>query len=333
MRVFVAIVMFKSDPAALLWTLEGLRRQTLVPRSLRILINGSTIHDHELVEAGCRAYVSMRTNWRVISRPDNLGFTGGHNYLAQKFLDSDDDLLLVLNPDVHLDDNCIARLASAAHETGHLTGPVLYRAERVSTVNNGETFTPSKQIDTAGIYWTRDARHLDTAVLPNSAVEPPTYSVSALSGASMMARRSSVATITREDGELFDNAFFAYREDAELGIRANWYGIDSVVVPTAFGWHVRTLRGTSRAVSRKINLLGVQNRFLLAAKWGRHRPGSLLRSVARDVIVVLAALTVERSSMEGLARAYRVRRYERYRGRRIRAVQSEMGAVDRRSRS
>ena len=64
--------------------------------------------------------------------------------------------------------------------------------------------------------------------------------------------------------QLFDEAFFAYREDADLAWRAQRLGVRCRFVPEAIGYHRRhVLPELRRQLVGGINLLSVQNRFLL----------------------------------------------------------------------
>lgn len=318
MSIDISIVLFEPDLRALRWTLEGIGRQTLAPETVRILINAGTDGLKAVVDRAASKHLDPETSVQIESRFDNLGFAAGQNELIKAFLCGTADFLLILNPDVHLDPDCTALLAGYAAETDFLVGPLLYRAERAES-SSARDFRRSSSVDTAGIHWTASARHLDLTSRPPEGDAQP-YLTDAVSGAAMMTSRSTLNLLMDTDGEVFDESFFAYREDAELGLRAGWYGIRCAIVPRAFGWHVRNLRGTTRRIHPKLNMLGVQNRYLLALKWGRFRPGSLGRTALRDSIVLVAVITIERGSIEGLRRAIRTRRYQRSRGRRVRRI-------------
>jgi GT2 family glycosyltransferase len=112
----------------------------------------------------------------------------------------------------------------------------------------------------------------------------------------------------------------AYREDAELAHRAALLGVPSFLVPAARGVHVRRLRGTGRGIDPQIDLLGVRNRFLIAAKYGRRRPGGTVGPWLRDAVVIGGVLLRERRSLPGLRDAWHLRRAMRDKGARIRAA-------------
>jgi GT2 family glycosyltransferase len=180
-------------------------------------------------------------------------------------------------------------------------------------------------VDSTGIVWTRSGRHLDAR--QGEPVDPSLTQprrVSGLSGACLLVTRDCHRRIVDASGEFFDADFIAYREDAELAFRAQLLGVESWLIPAAVGLHVRQLRGTSRSMSPAVNRLGVRNRFLIAAKYGRRRPGTGLYPWARDAVVVLGVILRERSSWSGITDAWRLRRHMRAKGNRVLAAASQV---------
>lgn len=65
---------------------------------------------------------------------------------------------------------------------------------------------------------------------------------------------------------LFDEAFFAYREDADLSWRGNILGWKTLYVPSAVGYHKRAVVPENRAeLPPELNAWSVRNQFILAA--------------------------------------------------------------------
>jgi len=151
---------------------------------------------------------------------------------------------------------------------------------------------------------------------PHSRVDPrpPTpdsrKEVFGVSGAAALYRMSFIRDVTI-GGEFLDEDFFAFREDADVAWRGQLFGWRAIYVPDAVGHHVRTVtpekRGTLSAV---INMHGVKNRFLLRLKNEgiylalRNAPFEL----GRDLVVIIAALTIERSSLPALSWLWKNRR-------------------------
>jgi len=251
--------------------------------------------------------------------PHNSGFAGGQNRALAELFAAGCDHVLVLNPDVVLDPSCVRELVThAAKQPGPvLVGPLLHSA---SSDLQGEG-----SIDTAGIRWTIGGRHLD-ALQGHPVAEAPKRPerVRGISGAAMLVSRAAFRRLVDETGEFFDEDFIAYREDAELGLRADLLGVECWLVPSAVALHVRGLRGTSRKTTPWVNSLGVRNRFLMAAKYGPRRPGIWPLPWVRDVVVVAAVLSVERESLPGLKDAWRLRGRMRSKGRALRRAHKDL---------
>jgi GT2 family glycosyltransferase len=260
----------------------------------------------------------------VRSSTVNLGFAAGHNLGLDALAGSGADGFLVLNPDVVLARDCVRLLATSMAPADALRGPLLLRARP-------DTLAADGTIDSAGIRWTWDGRHLDDrqGELTGTIPEQP-YQVAGISGACLFVTRSALDFLRASTGEFFDAEFLAYREDAELGLRASRLGLPSYVVPEARALHVRSLRGTSRVgVSTHVLRLGVRNRFLIAFKHGAARPGAWFGAPLRDVLVVVAVLLKERSSLQGLVDAWRLRRVMRAKGRMVRTARTDLALTER----
>jgi GT2 family glycosyltransferase len=288
----VSVVHHHGDLGLLARTLDSAAPQAA---ATRVLVNDATAEETEAIRA-------LLPGGDVLASDTNLGFAGGHNANATSLFGTDVDAVLVLNPDVRLAPDAVAVLAAYADGRAVLAGPLLLGATRPTLDADGT-------IDSAGIRWTSTARHLDALQgEPASAAPVTPLEVPGLTGACLLVTRAAYDTIVGATGELFDEDFFAYREDAELGLRAGVLGVPSYLVPAAVGWHARGSVGTTRSTSAFANSLGVQNRFLIAFKYGRRRPGNVLARGARDVVVVAGVLARERTSLPGLRNAWRLRR-------------------------
>jgi GT2 family glycosyltransferase len=126
--------------------------------------------------------------------------------------------------------------------------------------------------------------------------------------------------------QVLDEDFFAYREDVDLAWRMRGFGYRAWVEPSAIGYHLRRVTpARRRTLSAEVNRHSVKNRFLLRlhhADWRWLRSNGL-RSVARDMVVVGACLTVEHTSLGAFpwlirhARTHLRRRREILRRRRV----------------
>ena len=283
---------------------------------VRITDNASHDETVALVE-GLRTHgISLHRN------SENRGFCAAHNQAVHEFLRAEHTALLVLNPDVGLDVNCVRTMVeklSTAERVGFVT-PKLYRA-----LPSLEAIYPHV-IDAAGMHLTRSCRHFDRGAgdWDRHQFDRGEF-VFGGTGACLMIARECVKelcipkTISNEpvfliypqlrEGQLerpqlFDEAFFAYREDADLAWRAKRKGWRFWYEPTAFGNHVRVVTPERRAsLPAILNQYSVRNRFLLQMNNWRLRDGILLflwGVILRNMIVVIGVLVWEKTSIEGL---------------------------------
>lgn len=314
----VSIVAYHSRPDHIATGVRAVIDQGVPPRLVRVHVN-----DDCDGSARVQLQAALPSGVVVTGSVHNLGFAGAHNAAVAELFETDADAVVVHNPDLVLEAGALDALESAQRELGAaLLGPVLELADE-------ETLAGIGRIDTAGTRWTVAGRHLDVGqgkrlAAGTTQASAGAYRTAAISGACVLVPRSAHAIIVGRTGELFDADFIAYREDAELGFRASIVGVPSYVVPGARGRHARRLRGTSRTVSDHANRLSVQNRFLIAFKYGRRRPGVLPVVLGRDLTVIAGVLLRERTSIEGLRRAWQLRHRMREKGKLLRASAERM---------
>ena len=202
----------------------------------------------------------VESRWRVIYNESNAGFAAGQN---QATAASAGEWVLCLNPDVLLSPDFISALVRAGEthpEAGSLCGKLLRwdaAAQRHRT----------KIIDSTGIFFTRNMRHLDRGAeeVDRGQYERMQY-VFGATGAAAMFRRDFIRSVSVE-GEFFDEEFFAFREDADLAWRAQLMGWKCFYVPSAVAWHVRRVTPERRRdLPLVINWHSVKNRFLMRGK-------------------------------------------------------------------
>jgi len=262
----------------------------------------------------------------IESLSENIGFCAGHNRGVARFLESGAEYLLILNPDLNLEPSALGHLV-AALESDPSAGsacPKLFRA--------GPDLKPvePRQLDAAGMHLTNSLRHFDRGSneLDRGRYDRPAY-VFGGSGACLLLRRAAVEALllnstpvdeplfklypflrTPGRAPLFDEAFFAYREDADLAWRAQILGFRCRYVPTAVGYHERVVTPERRqSLPPLLNRLGVRNRFLL--QLNNFAPSAsikafLLGAILRNILVLLALPIRERTSLGGVWEALRL---------------------------
>jgi GT2 family glycosyltransferase len=122
-------------------------------------------------------------------------------------------------------------------------------------------------IDSTGIYFTPNMRHLDRGAeeTDHGQYDRVQY-VFGASGAAAFFRRDFIEAVSVE-GEFFDEDFFAFREDGDLAWRAQVMGWKCLYTPAAVAWHVRRVTPERRKdLPLVINWHSAKNRFLMRGK-------------------------------------------------------------------
>jgi len=134
--------------------------------------------------------------------------------------------------------------------------------------------------------------------------------IAGTTGAAGFYRREALESARISTG-YFDADFFLYREDADLAWRLRRLGWKCLYVPGAVAYHRRrNLPSRRRDMSATANYHSVKNRFLL--RINNQSAGelfaTLVPTLARDLVVLGACLTVERSSLPAFSWLWRNRR-------------------------
>ncbi|WKZ57508.1 MAG: glycosyltransferase family 2 protein [Bdellovibrionota bacterium] len=280
--VFVHIVCYKSSSTiercvAALLAQEGFA----LGQNLRVRITDNNDESDE----DWVALEKLQSNYPQIEIERlgvNLGFAAGHNLGVGEFLRSDCGYLLILNPDLALAPSALLKLTSGLANAATVSAacPLLLRADAMLNPLHPPC------IDGLGMCVTASLRHFDSYAGEHpEAVSLTQQGVFGASGAAFLASRAFIEAATVDgcpheaDTELlypqlakyrqrrvylFDEAFFAYREDADLAWRANLLGLATLGIPDAVGYHVRRVTPERRAqLPAAINRWSVRNRFLL----------------------------------------------------------------------
>ena len=192
--------------------------------------NGSTDGSAELAR---QVLAELGVTHRVLTSPSNVGFAAGCNGAIAA---SDAELVLLVNQDVVLDEDYAALLARLLEERPDAASAqgILLRADGVT-------------VDSLGQYPSYGRRCVERGAgrpLPAS-LGPEPYETFSVCAAAAMYRRDALEAVATERGP-FDDSFFAYYEDLDLGWRLRRLGHVAYVVPRARGRH---LRGGSAAGS------------------------------------------------------------------------------------
>jgi GT2 family glycosyltransferase len=301
---------------------------------IRITDNASSDDTVQIVERCLRAGITLTRN------RDNLGFCAAHNQGVSEFLVAGHTALLILNPDVGLAHDCLKKMAQrfSHRDRVGLVTPKLLRA-----LTSLEPIHPAV-LDAAGMRLTWSCRHFDRGAgeWDRGQFNQGQF-VFGGTGACLLLSRECVEDliIPRDEGagelfliypalkpeadqrrQLFDEAFFAYREDADLSWRARNRGWRCWYEPSGVATHVRVVTPERRKqLPDELNRYGVRNRFLLQINNWRWSDGIALflgGIIGRNLVVALGVFLTERSSIAAFrelallkGRALRIRRFLR----------------------
>jgi GT2 family glycosyltransferase len=240
---------------------------------------------------------------RLIESSGNVGFAAAMNLGIGE---SRGRYVLALNPDCRLSPDfaaILARKLDSRPDVGSASGR-LVRGE-------GPDLAPSGLLDSAGIYRTAAGRHFDRGSgEPADGRYLSEEEVFGASGAAGFYRREALESARITTG-VFDSDFFLYREDADLSWRLQNLGWKCLYVPSAVAYHRRRNLPERRGrMSPLVNFHSVKNRFLLRInnQSASEAAATLVPTLARDLVVFGACLTIERSSLPAFAWLWRNRK-------------------------
>ncbi|HLY59754.1 MAG TPA: glycosyltransferase family 2 protein [Terriglobia bacterium] len=252
-KLVSVLMVTHNDSGVLPKCLESLERQDYPNRECIIVDNASSDDTKSILS-------SLKAPYRTIFNETNYGFAASQN---QALCHSQGEWILLLNPDVILSSDFIRKLVAAA-ESDPSIGMASGKLLRWSPAENPPL---TRVIDSTGIYFQRNLRHLDRG---SEEVDRGQYDqaefVFGVTGAAALHRRKMVEDVSVM-GEFLDADFFLCRDDADLAWRAHLMGWRCIYTPLAVGWHVRRVTPARfRELPLVVNWHSVKNRFIMRVK-------------------------------------------------------------------
>jgi GT2 family glycosyltransferase len=244
-KISVTVVVVNWNRKELLRAcLASLARQTHGSFEVVVVDNGSTDGSPGLIEEMAKAYPVPLS---LILNSTNMGFCAANN---QGMFSTDAELVALLNNDAEAEPGWLAALEGVireAEDIGMAASKVLVWEDPTRIDKCGHLMFPDGQNRGRGSGQT-DHGQFDR-----------TEEVLWPDGCAAMYRRAML-----EDVGGFDEDFFAYADDAELGLRARWAGWRCLYTSDAV---VRHHRGATLGLgsARRLTLIE-RNRILLAVK-------------------------------------------------------------------
>jgi GT2 family glycosyltransferase len=272
--------------------LESLRRQTQPPARILVVDTGA---DPERLQTLQRDHPDVEFELRA-----NRGYGAGANRILAWTEQREPcaEFALILNPDIALD----PPFSEVLLEDMRLHPGV--------ALASGKLLRPGrKEIDSAGIRMPLHRRPRDRG---SEEIDRGQYDraeqLFGVTGAAMMIRRAALPDLALDDGEIFDEDFFAYHEDTDLAWRANLLGWQVRYQPRAVAVHERRWRRERRnEIEPWVRRHSFKNHYLQIIK--NESAGSFL--VHLPVLVVWEILRLgftllrDRSLLPGYAEALR----------------------------
>jgi GT2 family glycosyltransferase len=221
--------------------LDSLRKQTFRDFEIILIDNGSSDGSAEFV----------RTRFpevRLVLLPENLGFAGGNNAGIRV---SSGQYVAFLNNDTKADPNWLSSLVRAT-ASGQQVG--MWASKILS-------YSSPSLIDNTGLllYWDGLARGRGRLEVDRGQFDQQ-LEVLFPSGCAGLYRKAMLDEIG-----LFDEEFFAYADDVDLGLRGRLAGWDCIYVPDAVVYHKYSM--SSSAYSPMKAFLVERNRIWVLLKY------------------------------------------------------------------
>lgn len=187
----------------------------------------------------------------VIQNEENLGFAKAHNLGIQQ---THGEYYMPLNPDVALTPTFVAEMVRGFEEDatiGSVTGKVYF------TDDQGQ---PSRKLYTTGHLLTKNRKPSNRGYkqIDKGQFEQRDY-VFGVNGACPLFKREMLEDIAM-DGEYFDEIFFLYGDDYDLGWRAQLRGWKALYVPAAIAYHYG--KGSGGLNSPYVQFQYARNRYI-----------------------------------------------------------------------
>lgn len=214
-------------------------------RSIEILVvdNGSDDNSPEIVEKEYKDVILIRNN-------KNLGYGGGNNIGIEK---SKGEFVLILNNDAELDHQCISEMKRAIDKDvkyGAAASKILFKD------------SPSV-IDAAGIVVFPDGLSIARGRLEPEACCKEETEVFFASGCCALYRKAMLEDI-KVGNEYYDEDFFAYADDTDLGWRARLREWRCIYAPNAKVYHAHSASSSNYSPMKAF--LVERNRMWLEVK-------------------------------------------------------------------
>jgi GT2 family glycosyltransferase len=220
MKVGLVIVTFNAEQY-IVRCLEAVNRQTRRPDRVIIADSGSRDQTAAMID---EARPRLQFDTELVRSDQNVGFAVGNNRAVTRLADC--ELVALLNPDAFPEPQWLASLVTAAEahpEDGSFASRLMIADSNCLLDGAGDVFHVS------GLVW-RHGHRLRLEQVSDALTERPVFAACA-----------AAALYRRDDWQRaggFDERYFCYAEDVDLGFRLQLLGRTCRYVPEAVAHHV-----------------------------------------------------------------------------------------------
>jgi GT2 family glycosyltransferase len=283
----VSVIVVNLDGRAHLETCLGSLAEADYPAGgLEVIVfdNGSTDGSREMVQR-------LHPRVRLITHPTNLGFAQPNNLAARA---AGGEYLALLNNDVRVPSGWLKRMVAPLRDPGHRAAGVACTAGRILNWDGDR-----HDFDGAGLSFCGHgiSVHLGWPLAAARPIPHPAPTLFAC-GASMVIRRDVFLDVGG-----FDEEYFAYYEDVDLGWRLWSAGHQVLLVPEAVTFHRH--HGTAAAVLPPGEHLYLLERNALRTLYKNLETGRLERFLPAALHLLEERGRLDPANREGYTRAAR----------------------------
>jgi hypothetical protein len=197
--------------------------------------------DNGSIDKSAEYVAQYFTKVKIIRLDKNYGFSKGNNVgIKEAFKDKKIEYVVCLNNDTIVSKNWLKELIKTATKD-----------EKIGSVSSKAYFPDGKTIQTAGLFFTKSIQSNSTGgvsigygktdkELTDLSTE---LEIFAAGGVAPLYKRKILEHLYKRDNEIFDEDFFAYVEDFDLGFRIRKLGFKSFLSPKAKIIHLHSQTG------------------------------------------------------------------------------------------
>jgi GT2 family glycosyltransferase len=243
----VSVIIVNWNSGKLLEKCIGhLKRQTVLPQYVYVIDNANTDGSLDNINP---------SDWlRIIKSPKNIGFAAGNN---RALLECDTDFVALLNPDAFPEPDWIEKLMTAAEKN---PDAVAFGSRQLCYEDKTILDGIGDCYHVSGLVWRkRHGLHQRSRDMEEQEIFSPC-------AAAAMYRRNAIEAVGG-----FDEDYFCYLEDVDLGFRLRLAGYKAIYVPGAVVRHV----GSATTGGQRSNFSVYHGHRNLVWTYVKNMPGPL----------------------------------------------------------